>query len=122
MEYFIGAYKQYATFSGRARRKEYWMFVLFYVIIYLGLIVIDSVTASFSAEGGFGMLSALFAFGTIIPSFAIGARRLHDINKSGWWQLLFLIPIIGPLVLLFFFVSKGDEGENRFGAAPLALN
>ena len=119
MEYFIGAFKQYATFSGRARRKEYWMFILFYIIVYISLVIIDVISGTFSSENGYGILAALFALAALIPSLAIGARRLHDINKSGWWQLLYLIPIIGVFIMLFFLVSKGTEGENRFGVDPL---
>lgn len=113
MEYFIGAYAKYATFSGRARRKEYWMFILFYIIAYIALLLIDVLI------GTGGILCGLFALGTLLPSLAVGARRLHDINKSGWWQLLYLIPF-GGLVVLYFLVSKGTEGENRFGPDPLA--
>jgi uncharacterized membrane protein YhaH (DUF805 family) len=112
-EYFIGAYAKYATFSGRARRKEYWMFILFYIITYIALLLIDVLI------GTGGILCGLFALGTLLPSLAVGARRLHDINKSGWWQLLYLIPF-GGLVVLYFLVSKGTEGENRFGSDPLA--
>jgi uncharacterized membrane protein YhaH (DUF805 family) len=120
MEYFIGAYKKYADFTGRARRKEYWMFYLFYIIAYIVLSVMDGFLGFYDAEVGIGMLSSIFALGTLIPSLAIAARRLHDINKSGWWQLILFIPILGALVLLFFLVSKGTDGENRFGSDPLA--
>ncbi len=112
-EYFIGAYLKYVTFSGRARRKEYWMFMLFYIIVYIVLMIIDVLI------GTSGILSGLFALGTLLPSLAVAARRLHDVNKSGWWQLLYLIPF-GGFVVLYFLVSRGTEGENRFGPDPLA--
>lgn len=113
MEHFINAYKRYADFTGRARRQEYWMFYLFYVIAYILLSIIDVVL-------GVNILTLIFALGSLVPSIAIAARRLHDTNRSGWWQLIALIPILGALVLLYFLVTKGTEGENRFGSDPLA--
>lgn len=114
MDFFIAAYKQYADFTGRANRQKYWMFYLFYVLFYIGLTIIDNVI------GTGGTLSLLFALASLVPSLAIGARRLHDTNKSGWWQLIILIPIIGAIVLIVFFAQKGDQGENSFGPDPLA--
>lgn len=113
MEFFIGAYKKYADFSGRAKREEYWMFYLFYVIAFIVLSVIDGVV------GTNGLLGGVFALASIIPSIAIAARRLHDIDKSGWWQLILLIPIVGAIVLIVFLATRGAVGDNRFGAAPL---
>lgn len=119
MEYFLGAYKNnYANFSGRARRKEYWMFVLFYIIAFVVLSVIDGVIGTFSQEAGIGVLSGLFALASFLPAISIAARRLHDINKSGWWQLLAIIPLIGGLVLFIFYIMDSNPGENRFGANP----
>lgn len=114
MEHFIAAYKQYADFQGRANRQKYWMFYLFYMIAYIVLSIIDAII------GTEGLLGGIFALGSLVPSLAIGARRLHDIDKSGWWQLLILIPIIGAIVLLVFFVTKGTNGDNRFGPDPLS--
>jgi len=119
MEYFIGAYKKYADFTGRARRKEYWMFYLFYVLAIIALAIIDGIIGSLSPEMGLGILSGLFILGSIVPFIALAARRLHDINKSGWWQLISFIPLVGPIVMLVFTVIKGNEGENRFGEDPL---
>jgi len=113
MEHFIDAYKHYADFSGRANREKYWMFYLFYMLAYIILAIMDEIA------GTGGVLSGIFTLGSLIPSIAIAARRLHDINRSGWWQLLILIPIVGAIVLLIFYVTKGDEGENRFGTDPL---
>jgi uncharacterized membrane protein YhaH (DUF805 family) len=110
MEYFIGAYKKYADFTGRARRKEFWMFVLFYVIVYIVLCVVDSII-------GMQILSSLFALGSLIPSFAIGARRLHDTGRSGWWQLLNLIPLIGFIILIVFW-AQDSHGDNEYGPNP----
>ncbi|WP_338589666.1 DUF805 domain-containing protein [Shewanella khirikhana] len=113
MEYFIGALKKYADFTGRARRKEYWMFVLFYLIFYLVTVGIDMAL-------GTTFIAAIFSLGLLLPSLAIGARRLHDTGRSGWWQLLYFIPLIGAIVLLVFFCQDSQD-ENDYGANPKAL-
>ena len=113
MEFFLRAYKNYANFSGRDTRQQYWMFYLFYMIASILLGFIDGFV------GLNGMIAGIFALATFIPSIAIATRRLHDINKSGWWQLIMLIPIIGFIVLLVFLASKGTPGENKFGPDSL---
>ena len=114
MEFFTRAYKNYANFSGRDTRQEYWMFYLFYMIASIVLAVIDEIL------GTGGLFAGLFALGSLVPSLAIAARRLHDIDKSGWWQLILLIPIIGVIVLIVFLATKGNEGANRFGPARVS--
>lgn len=99
---------KYAVFEGRASRSEYWWFFLFNITLYVAAIVLDSILS-------FGFLSMIVSLGLLAPSLAVGARRLHDINKSGWWQLLYLIPLIGFIIVLIFLVKQGDAGENRFG-------
>ncbi len=107
---------RYADFEGRASRSEYWYFVLFYVIIELVCQAIDhyvinpnllGMMAKEAARGG--ILSGILGLALFIPSLAIGVRRLHDIGKSGWWLLVGLVPIIGPLVLIYFFVQRSSE-------------
>lgn len=110
MEYFIGAIKEYATFSGRARRKEYWMFFLFYMIFYIILAVIDGVLGTM-------FLSIIFSLALLIPSISIAARRLHDTGRTGWWQLIVLIPLIGVIVLIVF-LAQGSGDENKYGVSP----
>ena len=110
MEYFIGALKKYADFTGRARRKEYWMFILFYLICYVALVVIDAAIGTF-------FLAALFSLALFVPTISIAARRLHDTGRSGWWQLIALIPILGGIVLLVFLVQDSHE-ENEYGESP----
>jgi len=110
MEYFIDALKKYADFTGRARRKEYWMFVLCYLIFYVVLTAIDAITGSF-------VLAALFSLALLLPTISIAARRLHDTGRSGWWQLISLIPILGGIVLLVFLVQDSHE-ENEYGISP----
>lgn len=119
MDYFIGAYKNnYANFNGRARRKEYWMFTLFYIIASFVLSIVDSILGTMNMQIGIGLLGGLFALASFLPAIAVAARRLHDINKSGWWQLIAIIPIIGWLVLFIFYIMDSNPGENSFGANP----
>jgi uncharacterized membrane protein YhaH (DUF805 family) len=113
MEYFLGAYKKYADFTGRARRKEFWMFVLFYFIVSIVLGIVDSII-------GFQLLGLLFSLGSLIPSLAIGARRLHDTGRSGWWQLLYLIPLIGLIIMIVFLVQDSHP-DNEYGPNPKAV-
>lgn len=111
--------KKYADFTGRAPRSELWWFALATAIASLILTVIDfSLFNGLAAE--IGVLSSIFGLAVILPQLSVGARRLHDINRSGWWQLLILLPVIGWLVLLYFFVLKGTNGSNDFGTDPLA--
>lgn len=118
MNWFLIALKKYATFSGRSRRSEFWYFVLFYLIIYFVLAVVDGFTGTFDAKSGMGLLSALFALALIIPNLSVTVRRLHDTNRSGWWVLLSFVPLIGQIALLVFLAQNGHAGENRFGPDP----
>jgi uncharacterized membrane protein YhaH (DUF805 family) len=118
MNWYLQALKKYADFSGRARRKEYWFFVLFNIIISIVLSVIDVMLGL--GSHGIGILSGLYSLGVIIPSIAVGVRRLHDINKSGWWVLIVFVPFIGALVLLVFALLKGTQGANDYGPDPKA--
>ena len=111
-------FRQYVGFRGRAPRSEYWYFVLFYIIGVVVLSVID--TLLFGMESGMAPLSSLFTLGTLLPSLAASIRRLHDIDRTGWWVLLWFVPIVGMIVLIVFFVQRGTAGTNRFGPDPLA--
>ena len=101
----------YFNFTGRARRYEYWMFML----VYFGIMVVASFI---DAALGTAFISSVLALLHIIPSIAVGARRLHDIDKSGWWQLISLIPVIGWVLALFWACKDGETGPNRFGNDP----
>lgn len=118
MDWFRAALGKYATFAGRARRREYWNYVLWCFLIYLGLLIVDAVTGTFSMELEIGFLSGLFLLATCLPSVAVAVRRLHDTGRSGWWLLVGLLPLLGQLVLLFFMVQEGDPGDNRYGPDP----
>ena len=118
MSWFIAALKKYAVFGGRSRRKEYWYFALFSLIISLALILIDRETGNFYPAVGLGLLSGIYTLAVFVPTLAVSVRRLHDIDRTGWWVLLSFIPVIGALVLLVFAVLEGTPGNNRFGPNP----
>jgi uncharacterized membrane protein YhaH (DUF805 family) len=111
-------FQKYVTISGRARRSEYWWWFLFILIASFVLGLLDSFIFGFSEESP-QILTGLFSLGTLLPSICVAGRRLHDRDKSAWWLLLGLIPIIGWLVLLYFYVTPGTPGPNRFGPDPL---
>ncbi|HEX5129221.1 MAG TPA: DUF805 domain-containing protein [Usitatibacter sp.] len=113
MNWFMIALKKYAVFSGRARRKEFWMFVLFYFIFAVVAAVVDSMI-------GVPVLGMVLMLGLLVPSFAVGARRLHDIGKSGWWQLLVFLPLVGAIILIIFWVMDSNPGDNQYGPNPKA--
>ena len=115
MNWYLQVLKKYAIFSGRARRKEYWFFVLFNVIISMVLAFIDGMMGSFNAEAGVGMLGGIYSLAVLIPGIAVSVRRLHDIGKSGWWLLIALIPLAGGIILLVFNAKDSQEGENDYG-------
>jgi uncharacterized membrane protein YhaH (DUF805 family) len=118
MSRFIEALKKYAVFSGRSRRKEYWYFVLFVVIITIALNVIDSLFGTHHRASGAGLLSSIFSLAILIPSIAVSVRRLHDIDRTGWWVLISLVPLVGWIVLLIFHVQDSTPGTNRYGPNP----
>jgi uncharacterized membrane protein YhaH (DUF805 family) len=120
VSWFITALKKYAVFSGRSRRSEYWYFVLSYSLIYIVLAVADSVTGSFDSRSGVGLLTGIFSLALLIPSLSVTVRRLHDTDRTGWWILITLIPLIGLIVLLVFVLQDSDAEANRFGPNPKA--
>jgi len=121
MNWFLEVLKKYATFSGRAQRAEYWYFLLFSTLILIVLSVIDSMTGSYNEETGWGLLSGLYSIAVLLPSIAVGARRLHDISRSGWWLLIGMIPLIGTIVLIVFFAQDSTPGDNAYGPNPKAI-
>jgi uncharacterized membrane protein YhaH (DUF805 family) len=105
-------FSNYVKFSDRAIRSEYWYWVLFSVIGVLITAIID---------GALGITVAypLFGLATFLPSLAVAVRRLHDIDRTSWWILLVLIPLVGAIVLIIWHCTKGTAGPNRFGPDPL---
>ena len=120
MNWYLEVLKKYAVFSGRSRRKEYWFFCLFNILVSIGLMIIDRMLGTFSSLG-FGLLGGLYTLGIIIPSVAVAVRRLHDTNRSGWWLLLALIPFIGAIVLIIFMILDSQPGDNQYGPNPKAV-
>ncbi|MCW8329734.1 DUF805 domain-containing protein [Photobacterium sp. SDRW27] len=118
MNWYIHVLKNYAVFKGRARRQEYWYFFLFNVIISIALAFIDSAMGNPGAGEGAGILGTIYSLAILIPSIAVGVRRLHDTDRSGWWMLLGIIPLIGALVLIYFFVLDSAPGSNEYGPNP----
>lgn len=118
MNWFLKVLRQYADFSGRARRKEYWMFILFHVIFAMVAIMIDRVLGT-SIDGiGYGIVYIVYILALVIPSLAVGVRRLHDVGKSGWMYLIALIPVIGAIWLLVLFCKDSQAGDNKWGENP----
>ena len=118
MGWYLEALKKYAVFSGRSRRKEYWYFALFNGLVFLAASSIDLLLGTFSFSTNVGLLSGIYGLAIIVPSIAVSVRRLHDIDRTGWWVLISLVPVIGSIVLLVFAVLDGTPGENRFGPNP----
>jgi len=100
-------FKNYINFSGRATRAEYWWWFLFIVVTGVVLAIIDGVT-------GIGVLLNIFNLATLIPGLALGARRLHDIGKSGWWQLLWLAIIVGWIIMIVWYCKPGNQLGNKY--------
>ena len=98
-------FQKYADFSGRAKRPEFWWFALF---CFLGALILEFVGS---------YVSWAFSLVTLLPSLAVGARRLHDIGKSGWWQLVWLIPVLGWIVMIYWLVQEGDATSNAYDTA-----
>lgn len=112
MNYYIEVLKKYAVFSGRARRKEYWMFVLWNFII--GFII--GLLSTFIEA--LLLLYWLYLLAILIPSVAVAVRRLHDTNHSGWWWFIGFIPIVGTIILIVFLAQDSQPGENQYGPNP----
>lgn len=124
MEYMLLPLKRYADFSGRSRRKEYWMFVLGYMLAAIVLGIIGVTLRGFpngQPSGGGSVMMILLGvlvLALIIPSLAVQVRRFHDQDKSGWFVLLNFVPYIGGIIVLVFMCLEGTRGENRFGSDP----
>lgn len=128
MDYLKNALNKYAVFSGRASRKEYWMFYLWYVIAYVTIYIVSFILDKFVIGNMLGfdkpavtIIPLTFALYFLIPSIAISVRRLHDTNRSGWWWLVSLIPILGSIWIVILLVLKGNVGDNIYGPSPLGV-
>ncbi|HZF93637.1 MAG TPA: DUF805 domain-containing protein [Allosphingosinicella sp.] len=126
MDHMLMPLRRYADFSGRSRRREYWMFTLFIILVEIVLIA-WIMAAAFGSEGEMTAMAAvpfvllgIFALAVIIPALAVTVRRLHDQDKSGWHYFIALVPIVGAIVLLVFLCTEGTRGPNRYGEDPKA--
>jgi uncharacterized membrane protein YhaH (DUF805 family) len=115
MNWYLKALKQYADFSGRSGRTEFWMFVLFYLIFGFIARLFDNHFRLFLIESHTGFFSLAYSLAMIVPFFAVTVRRLHDIGKSGWWILINLIPFIGTIWLIILLLNKSQMGVNEYG-------
>lgn len=111
--YFTDVFKKYTVFEGRAGLKEYWMFILSYIIISIILAILDSIIFDDSK-----VLGGLFCLAVFLPSLAVAVRRFHDTNRSGWYCLLALIPIVGWIIAIVFLAQEGQKEENTYGPVP----
>ena len=118
MNWYLQVLKNYAGFSGRARRKEYWMFALFNLIFLIVAMVLDNVLGTTIEDLPYGLFYFLYALVVLIPSLAVAVRRLHDVGKSGWVILISLIPIVGAIWLLVLMFTDSNPGENKYGVNP----
>ena len=109
MNWYLEVLKKYAVFSGRAGRSEYWMFLLFNIIITVVIGLIEGFV------GSQGIVSLLYGLAVLLPALGVSVRRLHDTNRSGWWLLISFVPIIGTIVLLVFMTLESQYGDNRYG-------
>ena len=114
-EAISSGFRNYVGFSGRASRSEFWYWILFTVLVSIALSIID-----FGVLSGNSVLSSLWSLATFLPSLAIGVRRLHDGDRTGWWWLIVIIPLIGIIVLIVFWCLEGTPGSNRFGPDRLS--
>lgn len=120
MNWYLAVLRRYAEFAGRSSRKEYWYFVLFNFVFIVTLSVMDVMIGTYNQQAELG-LRGLYVAGTLLPSIAVSVRRLHDIDCSGWWILVSLIPLLG-IVFFLFMVRAGTVGENAYGPDPQGGN
>jgi uncharacterized membrane protein YhaH (DUF805 family) len=120
LNWYIAAIKKYAVFSGRARRKEYWFFGLFGMLISIGLLIAQALAGFAIKEIGWvvGTLGSFYGLSMIVPSIAVTVRRLHDTGHSGWWYLLAFLPLIGAIIVIVWLARDSDPLANKYGPNP----
>ena len=117
MSWYLQVLKKYIVFSGRARRKEYWYFVLFNTIIGFVLGIIEGL-AGIAPGTEYSVLAILYSLAVLLPGIGVSIRRLHDTGRSGWWLFIALIPLIGSIILLIYMVSDSQAETNQYGPSP----
>jgi uncharacterized membrane protein YhaH (DUF805 family) len=119
MEWYLMVWKRYAEFTGRSRRREYWLFTLYNIIIYMVLWIAGLVMLARSGSGMvFFAVAVIYGLAVLVPNLAVTVRRLHDTDKSGWWILVALVPAVGGIILLVLLALDGTPGNNQFGPSP----
>jgi uncharacterized membrane protein YhaH (DUF805 family) len=113
MNYLVDVFKKYAVFSGRSRRKEYWIYVLIFGVV---MSILQSLTGSLGTTGL--IILAIFGLANLLPFLAVAVRRLHDTGKSGWFLLVNLIPFIGSIWFLILTIKDSQQGSNQYGNSP----
>lgn len=111
MHWYTSVLKKYVAFTGRARRQEYWMFILFNIIVSLVIALVDYLIGTAS------VLGMIYSLAVLLPSLGVTVRRLHDTGRSGWWFLISFIPFVGAIILLVF-LCQDSQGDNQYGANP----
>ena len=119
MKWYFEVLKKYAVFGGRARRKEFWMFTLFNIIITCVLMFTDGFSWQIG-QASTGPLVGIYTLAVCIPGLAVHVRRLHDTGRSGWWFFIPCVPLIGGIILIFFLIQEGEQGSNDYGPDPKA--
>ena len=122
MKYFLYCLQHYADFTGRARRSEYWYFVLFNFIVSILIGLSLGVIAGLLNVPALVYLAYLWSLAVFIPSLAVSVRRLHDIGRSGWWLLLSLIPLVGAIILIIWYCKDSQPGANQYGSNPKEMD
>ncbi|WP_027480491.1 DUF805 domain-containing protein [Deinococcus pimensis] len=123
MNDYLHVLRNYGTVTGRARRREYWMFYLVHAVVIFLLSVLDELLGTRVGSGArteLGLIAGLYLVVTLAPYVAVSVRRLHDGGRSGWWLLVSLVPLVGPIVLLIFLIQDGEPGANTWGPSPKA--
>lgn len=121
MGWYLKVIKQYADFKGRARRKEYWFFTLFHLLIGVTFILFNTVIIQATNNPDFAIgfvLYGIYMLSVLLPAIAVTVRRLHDTDHSAWWILISLVPLVGSIILLVFLCQDGNASVNRFGENP----
>ena len=118
MNWYLEVLKKYTVFDGRAGRPEYWYFVLFNIIVSFVLGFVDGVLGTVSSGARVGLLGGIYSLAVLLPSIGVGIRRLHDINRSGWWLLIGLVPLVGWIILIIWAATESDAGPNQYGSGP----
>jgi Predicted membrane protein len=118
VSWYLEVLRKYAQFDGRARRKEYWMFALINLVVSFAIGLIGGMVGLKPNGVGVNMIAGIYFLAVLIPSIAVGIRRLHDTGRSGWWTLIVFVPLIGALALLVFAVQDSEPGTNAWGPNP----